>query len=203
MALSAPGAFAQTVGQANPVREASVGATSDAADEAPARITVGTALDLVGNPVRWVPATALPNSQAPASQGPFSPYLDSRSPFFPVSSRAITSAFGMRVHPLLGGLRLHGGVDLAAPQGSPVVATMDGIVDRVGSYGNYGLLVGVEAPEGLETRFAHLSRLNVVSGQAVRRGQLLGWSGSTGLTTGPHLHYEVRIKGKPVNPIRR
>lgn len=200
IALPATGAFAQAPERANRADEApSTGAAIDGAELLPARITVGAAVDLVGNPVTWVsPTAALANLQTPRS-----PYLGGSAQLFPVSTRAITSAFGIREHPLLGGFRLHGGVDLAAPSGSPVVATMDGIVGRVGSFGNYGLLVGVKAAEGLETRYAHLSRLNVVSGQPVRRGQLLGWSGSTGLTTGPHLHYEVRVNGRPVNPVRR
>lgn len=165
-------------------------------DMAPARITFGNAVDLEGSPVHLVtlsPANSLPGS--------LWPYLGGKSAFYPVAARFVTSGFGMRMHPLLGIQRQHGGVDLAAPMGSPVLATVDGIVAQAGSYGDYGLLVGIKAGAGVETRFAHLSRLNVASGQSVRRGQVLGWSGSTGRSTGAHLHYEVRINGRAVNPL--
>jgi len=173
-------------------------AENDVEGPGPARITVGAAIDLVGNPVR-LPVPSYTGNTAGAS----SPYLGGSSGLFPVTARHVTSGFGLRMHPLLGGLRQHAGVDLAAPLGSPVLATVDGIVGQAGAYGNYGLLVGVKASAGLETRYGHLSRLNVASGQAVRRGQVLGWSGSTGLSTGPHLHYEVRVNGRAVNPLGR
>lgn len=121
----------------------------------------------------------------------------------PVASRAVTSGFGMRRHPLLGGLRAHAGVDLAAPAGAPVVATADGMVSTAAWSGGYGLLVAVEHGGGHQTRYAHLSRLNVAAGQRVRRGDVIGFVGSTGRSTGPHLHYETRMNGQAVNPLRR
>lgn len=120
----------------------------------------------------------------------------------PVASGAVTSGFGMRRHPLLGILRPHAGVDLAAPAGSPVVATAEGRVSTAGWTGGFGLLVAVEHGRGRQTRYAHLSRLNVTAGQRVRHGDVIGYVGSTGRSTGPHLHYETRVNGRAINPRR-
>ena len=118
----------------------------------------------------------------------------------PVAAR-VSSGFGWRTHPTLGGHRAHSGVDLAAPYGSPVIATADGIVGQADWRGGYGLFVAVESG-GVQTRYAHMSRLNVVAGQRVRRGDVIGYVGSTGRSTGPHLHYEVRVNGRAVDPLR-
>ncbi|WP_373693885.1 M23 family metallopeptidase [Parafrankia sp. BMG5.11] len=91
-------------------------------------------------------------------------------------------------------------MDLAAPSGTPVFATSDGIVDASGWSGGYGLLVAVSHTGGLQTRYAHLSRLNVAQGQQVRRGEVIGYVGSTGNSTGPHLHYEIRRDGRAIDP---
>jgi len=112
-----------------------------------------------------------------------------------------TSGFGMRQHPILGGTRLHAGVDLAAASGAPILAGTDGVVSAAGWRGGYGLCVSVEHGGGLQTRYAHLSRLNVVAGQRIARGQVIGFVGSTGLSTGPHLHYELRLNGAAMNPL--
>ncbi|WP_156135414.1 M23 family metallopeptidase [Novosphingobium malaysiense] len=121
----------------------------------------------------------------------------------PVSSARISSAFGKREHPILGGVRQHAGVDLAVPTGTPVAATSEGTVTFAGWSGGYGLLVKVKQPKGLETRFAHLSRTAVTVGQQVKRGEIIGFAGSTGRSTGPHVHYEVRLNGRPLNPLAR
>ena len=118
----------------------------------------------------------------------------------PVAARGLTSGFGMRQHPIYGTLRAHSGVDLAASFGSPIVATSDGVVSAAGWAGGYGLLVALEHGGGMQTRYGHMSRLNVASGQAVRQGDVIGYVGSTGVSTGPHLHYEVRVNGQAVNP---
>lgn len=118
-----------------------------------------------------------------------------------VAGGTLTSGFGMRMHPLLGVERAHMGVDLAARMGTPVYATADGVVGSAGVRGGYGLAISIEHAGGMETRFGHLSRLNVVAGQRVRKGELIGLVGSTGLSTGPHLHYETRLNGRPVNPM--
>lgn len=119
----------------------------------------------------------------------------------PLQGARLTSDFGMRTHPVLGGRRKHKGIDLAAPTGTPIYATADGIVDRAEWFSSYGLFVGIEHGANLETRYAHMSRLAVAEGQWVKKGDIIGYVGSTGRSTGPHLHYEVRIEGVAVNPI--
>jgi murein DD-endopeptidase MepM/ murein hydrolase activator NlpD len=119
----------------------------------------------------------------------------------PLEGAALTSGFGMRTHPVLGGRRQHQGIDLAAPTGTPVYATADGIVSRADWYSSYGLYISVEHGASMQTRYAHLSRLAVAAGDSVKKGDLIGYVGSTGRSTGPHLHYEVRVEGLAVNPI--
>jgi murein DD-endopeptidase MepM/ murein hydrolase activator NlpD len=123
--------------------------------------------------------------------------------FFPVSARSMTSGFGIRIHPILGVARGHSGVDLAVPSGTPIAATADGVVTFANWNGGYGLLVAVDHGGGVETRYGHMSRLAVAAGQQVRVGDTLGFVGSTGLSTGPHVHYEVRVNGQAVSPYRR
>jgi murein DD-endopeptidase MepM/ murein hydrolase activator NlpD len=118
----------------------------------------------------------------------------------PVGGVRMSSSYGMRNHPVLGGRRSHNGVDLAGPTGTPVYATADGIVGKAERFGSYGKYIQIEHGGEMETRFAHLSGYNVVAGQRVRKGDLIGYIGSTGRSTGPHLHYEVRIAGEAVDP---
>lgn len=119
----------------------------------------------------------------------------------PLRGASLTSSFGMRRHPLLGGFRAHGGVDLAAPTGTPIVAPSDGVVGTADWRGGYGLAVTLEHGGGVQTRYGHMSRLNVAPGQRVRKGEVIGFVGSTGRSTGPHLHYELRVNGQAVNPL--
>jgi Membrane proteins related to metalloendopeptidases len=119
----------------------------------------------------------------------------------PLAKDVMTSSFGMREHPVLGGRRAHKGVDLAAPMGTPVYAPADGKVSRASWFSSYGLYISVEHGGEMQTRYGHLSRLNVAEGQVVRKGDIIGYVGSTGRSTGPHLHYEVRVDGTAVNPI--
>jgi murein DD-endopeptidase MepM/ murein hydrolase activator NlpD len=114
----------------------------------------------------------------------------------------LSSSMGNRVDPLTGGRDFHPGLDISADKGDPVYATADGKVTHAASAGNYGNLVIVEHGYGLETRYGHLSTFKIKVGQQVRRGDLLGLVGSTGRTTGPHLHYEVRANGRILNPLR-
>jgi hypothetical protein len=118
----------------------------------------------------------------------------------PVDGARLSSGFGMRFHPVLGYSRMHQGLDFAAPTGTPVVASAAGTVAQAGWGGGYGNLVVIRHQGGMLTRYAHLSRIAVKPGQAVGQGQRIGAVGSTGLSTGPHLHYEVWVSGKPVNP---
>ena len=102
---------------------------------------------------------------------------------------------------VLGGRRAHTGIDLAAPTGTPVYATADGLISRADRFSSYGLFVSIEHGAQLQTRFAHLSKIAVADGQRVKKGDVIGYVGSTGRSTGPHLHYEVRVDGQAVNPI--
>ncbi|MEA5449972.1 peptidoglycan DD-metalloendopeptidase family protein [Leptolyngbya sp. CCNP1308] len=118
---------------------------------------------------------------------------------FPANAN-ISSGFGNRVHPILGYSRFHGGVDFAASYGSAIRAADSGRVIFSGWYGGYGQAVIIDHGGGLSTLYAHASRLLVSEGQAVQQGQPIAAVGSTGLSTGPHLHFEVRQNGNPVNP---
>jgi murein DD-endopeptidase MepM/ murein hydrolase activator NlpD len=119
----------------------------------------------------------------------------------PLDGVRLTSDYGMRHHPVMGGFRMHKGIDLASPVGSPVYATADGVVGRADWFSSYGLYIQIEHGSELETRYGHLSRLNVAAGQMVHKGDLIGFVGTTGRSTGPHLHYEVRVGGDAVNPV--
>lgn len=119
----------------------------------------------------------------------------------PVDGFRLTSDYGMRTHPVLGGRRSHKGIDMSAPVGTPVYAPADGMVGKAEWFSSYGLYIQVEHGGDLQTRYGHLSRLNVAAGQFVRKGEVIGYVGSTGRSTGPHLHYEVRVAGVAVNPL--
>jgi murein DD-endopeptidase MepM/ murein hydrolase activator NlpD len=119
----------------------------------------------------------------------------------PLTATRLTSQFGYRFHPMSGRYQPHAGIDLAAPAGTSVMATGDGTVNIAGWMGGYGLVVQIDHGGAVETRYAHLSRLAVASGQSVKRGQIIGFVGSTGRSTGPHLHYEVRQSDVAVNPL--
>jgi murein DD-endopeptidase MepM/ murein hydrolase activator NlpD len=118
----------------------------------------------------------------------------------PVNGR-VTSGFGNRFHPILGYERFHAGVDLKATYGTPIVAAADGRVVDAGWHGGYGQLVSIAHAGGIETMYGHMSRIAARSGETVRQGQVIGYVGSTGLSTGPHLHFEVLKNGRPVNPL--
>ncbi len=117
------------------------------------------------------------------------------------SSFRFTSQFGYRRDPKTGGRRMHAGVDFAAGMGTALHATADGVVVHAGWQSGYGRLVKIQHEFGIETRYAHLSKLRVKVGQRVSRGQQIGDMGASGRVTGVHLHYEVRVGGKPVNPM--
>jgi murein DD-endopeptidase MepM/ murein hydrolase activator NlpD len=115
---------------------------------------------------------------------------------------SLTSSFGYRVDPFLGRLALHPGVDLAEPYGAEIHAAAAGRVVHAGPAGGYGIMVEIDHGNGLATRYAHISEALVEEGEAVDKGAVVGRLGSTGRSTGPHLHYEVRIDGDPVDPMR-
>ena len=118
----------------------------------------------------------------------------------PLDNYRTSSSYGLRTHPVLGGLRGHKGVDMAAPSGTPIYATADGMVSKAEWFSSYGNFIAIAHGAELETRFGHLSRMAVSAGQRVRKGDLIGYVGSTGRSTGPHLHYEVRVAGLAVDP---
>jgi murein DD-endopeptidase MepM/ murein hydrolase activator NlpD len=128
------------------------------------------------------------------------PFMPVRMPLF--GDASITSPFGYRADPFLGRLALHPGVDLVEAWGAEIHATGAGRVTHAGPMGGYGIMVEIDHGNGLVTRYAHMSKALVEEGQDVVQGAVLGKMGSSGRSTGPHLHYEVRVDGEPVDPER-
>ena len=122
--------------------------------------------------------------------------------FMPVKDFRYTSGYGVRYDPFNGGSAMHAGVDMAGAQGEPIYAAASGTVLQAGRSGGYGNLVELSHGKGIDTRYGHLSAILVRPGDQITQGQLIGRMGSTGRSTGTHLHYEVRIDGQAVNPRR-
>ena len=114
----------------------------------------------------------------------------------------LSSVMGSRVDPVNGGADFHSGLDIAGDRGQPVFATAEGVVEFAGYQGSYGNLVVIDHGYGLETRYGHLSKYDVGPGAKVKRGDIIGRVGATGRTTGSHLHYEVRVNGRLLNPLQ-
>ena len=128
-------------------------------------------------------------------------YLARRPSGLPVIDAEVTDTFGWRWSPFGWGREFHDGIDFAKEYGAPVYATADGEVTHAGYLeGGYGNTVILEHGRGFTTLYAHLSEWNVTVGQQVSRGDVIGRVGSTGLSTGPHVHYEVHVNGEPVDP---
>lgn len=119
----------------------------------------------------------------------------------PIANFTFTSAFGIRSDPFRGSAAMHAGIDLSSPAGTPIYATADGVINRAEWFGGYGNMVEIDHGKGIATRYGHMSRIAARPGSAVKRGDLIGYVGSTGRSTGNHLHYEVRIDGHAVNPM--
>jgi murein DD-endopeptidase MepM/ murein hydrolase activator NlpD len=128
--------------------------------------------------------------------------LSATPSIFPTTGYVSSSFSNSRWHPLLDKPRKHAGIDIVAPPGTPVVSSAHGRVSSVGHRGEYGLLIEIDHGHGVTTRYAHLSRASVRVGETVKRGQPIGAVGSTGLSVGPHLHYEVLVNGQAANPRR-
>lgn len=144
-------------------------------------------------------AAAAANNSGGGSSAP-APGSSSVSGFqWPVNG-SVTSGFGYRVHPIYGTRRLHQGLDLSGGSGTPIAAAKSGTVLSAGWRGGYGNAVVISHGDGVTTLYAHQSSMNVSSGSQVSRGDIIGWVGSTGASTGPHLHFEVRINGSAVDP---
>jgi murein DD-endopeptidase MepM/ murein hydrolase activator NlpD len=118
----------------------------------------------------------------------------------PVATLSFTSNFGIRSDPFRHTAAMHAGVDIPGPIGTPVYATADGTVDHAERSGGYGNMIEIDHGKGIATRYGHLSKILIAPGSHVARGQLIALMGSTGRSTGSHLHYEVRIDGHAVNP---
>ena len=159
----------------------------------------GQALDHAGAELlgaaafRYQPTTLGDMISGASGSGPTVGWIDP-------ASGPIVSRFGMRSDPFTGQPRMHNGIDIDAPMGAPILATEAGTVTFAGERGGFGQLVIVDHGNGVETYYAHQSRIDVAVGDPVLAGQQLGAIGSTGRSTGPHLHFEVRIDGTPVDP---
>jgi murein DD-endopeptidase MepM/ murein hydrolase activator NlpD len=188
-----------TVNLAASAAPAELGAMASSEQGEPATgISFGRALDIEGTPVRLASLSGARSGLGFRStyKGPFS--LPSGSP---LRRAYISSSFGGRLHPLLGGNRFHAGIDMAAPSGTSVFATSPGEVVAAGWCGGYGYCVVIDHGQGYSTLFGHLSAIDVAVRQVVPGGLVIGRVGSTGRSTGPHLHYEVRRNGSPLNPL--
>jgi murein DD-endopeptidase MepM/ murein hydrolase activator NlpD len=121
----------------------------------------------------------------------------------PINGARISSSFGMRFHPILERSRPHNGTDFAAPRGTPIMAAGAGVVERANRFGSFGNYIRIQHTNGYETAYAHLQGFarGIRSGARVQQGQIIGYVGTTGRSTGPHLHYEVHLNGRPTNPM--
>lgn len=128
-------------------------------------------------------------------------FTDVQPTLWPVEGRLV-GHFGSRNDPFSGQGAIHTGVDISAPTGTPVRTTADGVVNFAGRFSGYGQIVIISHGNGMETYYAHLSKFDVIDGQTVRKGDIVGRVGATGRVTAPHLHYEVRIGKAPMNPYR-
>ncbi len=201
--LRSSGAFDGGSGPGSSVRaDLFVNALADAVEQAGGLGLSDTlARSLGGTPPAAAPspapaATARPGRALPGAAGfPGGGVL-------PVVGGGLTSRFGLRTDPLTGQLREHDGVDVGAPEGTAIRATADGVVVFAGPRGGYGFAVEVDHGDGVTTLYGHASELLVSAGQTVRAGQEIARVGSTGRSTGPHLHFEVRVGGRAVDPAR-
>jgi murein DD-endopeptidase MepM/ murein hydrolase activator NlpD len=128
-------------------------------------------------------------------------HVNTQPSLWPING-VLRSSYGSRMDPFSGEGAFHKGVDLSSPRGTPVHVTADGVVRKTEWEGGYGRLVVVDHGNGIETYYAHLSQFQVIPGQEVRKGQVIALTGGSGHATGPHLHYEVRLGGVPVNPYK-
>ena len=122
----------------------------------------------------------------------------------PISNKQLTriaSGFGMRIHPIYGIAKMHNGLDFTAPQGTPIYATGDGQITTAGMGTGTGNHIIINHGYGYETEYMHMVRIKARQGQRVKRGEIIGWVGNTGASTGPHCHYEVHVNGNPVDPV--
>ena len=141
---------------------------------------------------------AADNAAPPPPPAPSTP--DTSSMLWPANGPT-TSGYGWRTHPVFGGSRFHAGIDIGAGYGAPVYAARSGVVVSAGEQGGYGNAVVIDHGDGIATLYAHQSSVAVYGGQSVSQGDVIGYVGSSGYSTGPHLHFEVRVNGSPVDPM--
>jgi murein DD-endopeptidase MepM/ murein hydrolase activator NlpD len=161
--------------------------------------------------MEMVPADYVPEDSGVGIDSPIDPLaaadapltVEPAGPSAPLDFLRVTSSFGMRRHPILGFSRMHQGVDFAAREGAPVLASADGIVTEAGLQGGYGNMIRIRHAGGWGTGYAHLSGYapGIAPGAAVTRGEVIGFVGHTGLATGPHLHFEVSLAGVKLDPM--
>ncbi|MCI5066181.1 M23 family metallopeptidase [bacterium] len=137
----------------------------------------------------------------PTNAGVIPPENDSTAVVHPLVGTRVSSGFGMRNHPVIRKRRHHHGLDLAAPHEAPVRSVQSGRVIYADPHGGYGNLVVVQHENGVTTHYGHLHSIRVKTGMILRAGSIIGEVGSTGRVTGPHLHFEVRKNGTPLNPL--
>jgi len=159
------------------------------------------AMDAESQKIEAQLAALAPRTASGGVSRPNGPIVPFSGRFIRPSSGRISSGFGMRRHPVLGRTRMHNGIDIAAPSGTPIRASASGTVVTATYMRGYGNTVIIDHGQGFSTLYGHCSRLMVRAGQRVGQGQVIAAVGSTGLSTGPHLHFEIRINGRPVNPM--
>lgn len=162
-----------------------------------------TGLELAAMAGSMVPAASGSGLVVPMSSSGALPPAANKKFLMPVRSKLVTSPYGKRTDPINGTTRFHTGTDYSASQGTPVYAVSNGVVRKATPNGGaYGNQVVLDLGGGLQGMYGHLSRYTVQPGQRVRKGQVIGYVGSTGRSTGPHLHFETWYNGNPVNPNR-
>jgi len=183
-------------------------AISEALEDAGLKAEAGDDRNAMGGPLVAVESPALFDSKVKELDEALDllDRMKSQARSLPISNpspgHSVSSTFGVRPDPLLGSPAMHSGMDFRAPSGSPVRVTADGTVISAGWNGGYGRMVEVQHANGFTTRYAHLSKIEVSEGQKLSAGDIVGKVGSSGRSTGPHLHYEVRRNGDALNPIR-
>ena len=161
---------------------------------------IALALGIISLPVRE--KQPIPPKAVESKPG-FAEFAAQKDPpdIYPLSGdRKITAAYGLRIHPILKKEMLHRGVDFKAPLGTPIVATADGVVESAGEQKLYGLKVVIQHDGEYKSLYAHLSEIKVKAGEKIRKGTVIGRVGSSGISTAPHLHYEIIKDGAPVDP---